>query len=227
MPDNEVDVVESVTQLRNLAADGELAGKTVRGLTAVPQRLALRDVDLDSVTLERVALIEADLSNVRLEHAVLKSVDLTGASFQGALLHRVRASDTQIIRGNFTGAEIRRCELGPNLPMQSANLTSAKIQATTFRQVELSRAVFKNAVLLRSTFADYANGVASLNRASFVEAVLIEVDLHEVSLQGADFSRALLIRCDLRGANLTSAEMVGARFIDCRTEGADLSETRV
>jgi uncharacterized protein YjbI with pentapeptide repeats len=198
-------IIESVTQLRMLAADGELAGKTVRGLTAVPLQLALRGADLDSVTMERVALIEADLSNARLEHAVLRSVDLTGASFEGALLHRVRATDTQIIRGNFTGAEIRRCELGPNLPMHSAIFVSAKIQATTFRQVELARSNFKNAVVLRSTFADYANGVASLNRASLIEAVLIEVDLHEVSLQGADFSRALLIRFDLRGANLSTA----------------------
>ncbi len=226
--DNDLDnpVIESPTQLRHLAAERELAGKTLRGWAA--QGVTLAGGDLDSVTMERVGLVEANLSDVRLEHAVLKSVDLTGARFVGSLLHRVRAFDnTRLTRAQLTGVEIRRCDLGPNLAMEGCDLTAAKIQASTFRAVELTRAVFKNAVLLRTTFADYANATASLMRASFVEAVLIDVDLHEVNLYGADFTRALLVRCDLRLANLKEATLVGARLIDCRTDGADLSDTRV
>jgi uncharacterized protein YjbI with pentapeptide repeats len=220
------DVIESHTQLRMLLDDNEVAGKTLRGFVA--PRFGASGADLDSVTFERVGMAEADLTNVRLEHATLKSVDLTRAMFEGSLLHRVKAYDNTQVRGaDLRGVEIRRCDLGPNLWMESCNFTGAKIQATNFSAVDLQRAVFKNAVLLRCNFHDYVNSVASLNKVSFVEAVLIEVDLKEVSMQNADLSRALLIRCDLRGANLTGAVMTGTRLIDCRTDGADLSETKV
>jgi uncharacterized protein YjbI with pentapeptide repeats len=221
------EVIESPTQLRMLAADGELAGKTLRGPWAAPG-VSLENADLDSVSVERVGLAEANLAGVRLEHATLKSVDLTGAVLTGALLHRVRAFDnTRLTRADLSGVEMRRCDLGPQLWMEGAIFTGAKIQGSTFNAVELARASFKNAVLLRTHFSDYANAVWSLMRTSFVEAVLIEVDLHEVNLYGTDLSRALLIRCDLRGATLAGASMVGARLIDCRTEGADLSDTKV
>ena len=218
-------VVETAHQLKMLAADHQLAGKTLRGPWAAPGA-GLSGRDLDSVTMDKVGLAEADLSNVRLEHATLKSVDLTGARFEGSLLHRVRAYDnTRMTRAALNGADIRRCEFGPHLFMEGATFRGAKIQNTTFRAVELVRASFRNAVVLRSHFLDYAN--VSMMRVSFAEAVLIDVDLHEVNLYGADFSRALLIRCDLSHASLGEANFSGARLIDCRTDGTDLENSKV
>jgi fluoroquinolone resistance protein len=220
------DVIESATQLLMLAEERELAGKTMRNVVA--PGCGLSGADLDSVTFERVSLERANLSNSRLEHASLRSVDLTGVDFEGSLFHRVRAYDNTIMtEARLVGCEIRRCELGPNLRMPKADFTRAKVQGTTFRQVELYGANFKNAIFLRSSFVDYANSTASLTRARFVEAVLIDVDLREVNLYGADFSRALLIRCDLRAAKLDEAVMTGTRLIDCRTEGADLRSAKV
>ncbi len=222
------DVIESQTQLRMLLEENEVAGKTLRDFVA--PGMGCSGADLDSVTIERVGFPEGNLSDVRLEHAKLKSVDLTGASLVGALLNQLNAYDNTQLRGaDLSGATIHRCNLGPNLWMERCNLTGAKLQGTTFNAVELQRACFRNAVLMRCTFSGYAEKgvVASLNKTSFVEAVLIEVDLREVSLQGADFSRALLIRCDLRGAKLTGADMTGARTIDCREDGADLSDMKV
>jgi uncharacterized protein YjbI with pentapeptide repeats len=176
--------------------------------------------------MDRVGLAEADLSDVRLEHATLKSVDLTGARFAGSLLHRVRAHDnTRMTRAVLDGADVRRCDFGPNLFMEGASFKGAKIQNTTFRAVELVRASFRNAVLLRTHFVDYTN--VSLMRVSFAEAVLIDVDLREVNLYGADFTRALLIRCDLSHASLGDAVFTGARLIHCRTDGTDLEQARV
>jgi uncharacterized protein YjbI with pentapeptide repeats len=220
------DVIESATQLLMLAEDKELSGKTMRNVVAPGCGLA--GADLDSVTLERVSLERGNLSNVRLEHASLRSVDLTGVDLERALLHRVRAYDNTIMtEARMAACEIRRCELGPNLRMPKADLSRSKIQGTTFRQAELYGATFKNAILIRCHFVDYGNSTASLTRARFIEAVLIDVDLREVNLYGADFSRALLIRCDLRAARLDEAVMTGARLIDCRTEGADLSSATV
>ncbi len=174
---SDADVIESPTQLRMLAEDKELAGKTLRGLVA--PRAALADADLDSVVMERVGLVEADLTGVRLEHAQLRSVEMARAHFGRALLHRVRAHDCDFTEIDLSGAELRRCELGPQLRMPKAKLVGAKIQGTTFRAVELYGANFTNAVLLRSQFVDYGNSIASLTRAILVEAVLIEVDLRE------------------------------------------------
>src|SRR6266545_2555096 len=150
------EVVESSTQLRMLADDREIAGKTLRDFVA--PRCGLANADLDSITVERVGLSGANLSNVRLEHAVLKSVDLTSATLEASLLHRVRAFDnTQLRSANLVGVELRRCELGPNLFMEGCDLTGSKIQATTFHAVSLSRAVLRNAVILRSSFVEYGN----------------------------------------------------------------------
>jgi len=179
------------------------------------------------VKMHRVGFQEADLTNARLEHAELRSVEMIRAQLDGALLHRVNAHDCDFTEIGLQGAELRRCELGPQLRMPKAKLVGAKIQATTFRAVELYGANFRNAVILRSQFVDYGNSTASLTRAQLVEAVLIEVDLREVNLYGADLSRALLVRCDLRAARLDSAVLEGARLIDCRTEGADLSGATV
>jgi division/cell wall cluster transcriptional repressor MraZ len=112
-------------------------------------------------------------------------------------------------------------------PKVAWELIGAKVQATTFRAVNLTRATFRNAVLLRSSFVDYLKSTATLVRVEFVEAVLIEVDLREVNLYEADLSRALLIRCDLRAAIFAGANLTGARLIDCRTEGTDLSGATV
>src|SRR5262249_52847937 len=138
------DVIESATQLLMLAEERELAGKTMRNVVAPGCGLA--GADLDSVSFERVSLERANLSDVRLEHASLRSVDLTGVDFEGALFHRVRAYDnTLLTEARMARCEIRRCELGPNLRMPKADLSRAKIQGTTFRQVELYGASFKNA----------------------------------------------------------------------------------
>jgi uncharacterized protein YjbI with pentapeptide repeats len=107
------------------------------------------------------------------------------------------------------------------------NFERAKLQSTAFRQMELYGASFRHAVLLRTTFAGYGTGTASLIKVIFSEAVLVEVDLRDANLYNADLKRALLIRCDLRGANLAGADLTGARLIDCRTEGADLTDATV
>jgi uncharacterized protein YjbI with pentapeptide repeats len=225
MPDEAPSVIESPVQLRMAADDKELAGRTMRGLVAPGAFLA--GADLDSVRMERVGFAEADLTNVRLEHAELRSVELVRAQMDGSLLHRVSAHDCDFTELSLAGAELRRCELGPHLRMARASFVGAKIQGTTFRAVELYGANFRNAVILRSHFVDYANATGSLTRAQFVEAVLIEVDLREVNLYAADLSRALLIRCDLRQANFDSAVLTGTRLIDCRHEGADLAGATV
>ena len=221
------DVIESSTQLRILAEEKDLVGKTLRDLVA--PRVGLSDADLDGVTMERVGLVDGNLAGARLENASLKSVDLTRARFVGAIWYRVRATECDFTQLSLEGAEIRHCELGPNVRGQRISFERAKIQGSSFNRMDLYGASFKHAVILRTRFEGYGGmgTTSSLTRASFSESVLVEVDLREANMINADLSRALLIRCDLRQASLNGANLAGARLIDCRTEFADFTDTEV
>ena len=209
--------VLSRVQLERLAAEDRLAGRALRDFAA--PAAPLRELDLDGVRLERLDLRQAEGAGARLEHAQLRAVDLRGADFAGALWHRVSAHQCDLTELDLEGAQLLACELS-TLRMGRTRFCRARLQRTRFLDAELYSADFSDAILTKCTVEGGAT--ASISRARFARATLVEVDLRGVNGYASEFDGALLVRCDLRGANLSEASFRGARLVGCLIEGADL-----
>ncbi len=217
--DSGANVVESRHDLLMKFAEGELVGRTVRGVSAAS--LAMVAADLDGTRFERVDLSACNLSRARLENATLLQVDFREGCWSGALWNRVHATTSDFTQIDLTAATLLRCELA-EVRMPRALLRGAAVRGCRFTSVELARADLSSAVVTRCQFAGYSDGTASLSRVILAGAALIEVDLARVNLYAADLRGALLVRCDLRAANLCEADLRGARLVGCALDGADL-----
>lgn len=152
----------------------------------------LRAMNLAGYKLPRLDCCDADLRVTDLRNAILtasqfRRADLRGAALQGCIL----------IGADLSGADLR----GANL--EAVDLDGATLASAVLRRSYLHKANLNNTRAL---------GVA-FQRATLVDAKLLNAVLDE-----ADFSRA-----DLRGADLRKARLRGAVLEDVRLHGALLA----
>lgn len=132
------------------------------------------------------------------------------------------------IEGDFSGQRASRLEATGcrlvNSRLTGTQLPGARLVDVTFRNCELSGAIFTEASLWRARFES-----CRMRGASFAEAVLRDVSFADCRLDEGDFrmcsgQRAGFEGCSLAGADFYAARVDDAHFFNCELVGTEFSK---
>jgi uncharacterized protein YjbI with pentapeptide repeats len=142
--------------------------------------------------------------------------DLSDVDFSNLKLNNANLSDTDLRRSNLVNTDFR----GANLIR--ADLRAANINKAGFNLAKLREANFSEAYIRESDLSE-----VDLKRAYFIRADLVRVDLWETDLARADFRWAYLIGTDLRQANLELADLRWTHLSESNLSEAELSHANL
>ncbi len=168
--------------------------------------------DLSGATLRRSAFLEADFSRCNFESVHFDTCDLTRASAYG-----VRAA-----RADFGGSVMRNFRGGEGADFSAARFVGVDASESVWGVSRLDAADFSLATLWRASFVDASLERASFNLARLREARLSDATLMQARLVKADLFRATFEDSRLDGADLRGASLYEAEFLDATLEEADL-----
>jgi RNA polymerase sigma factor (sigma-70 family) len=117
----------------------------------LPQKMRLREAQLEQVTLEGATMVDADFQRANLSEAICARVDLSGANLSNARMEKADFSGASLVKSdlssvfsvnvNFDGADLS----GANL--RGANLNDSYLLNTRLQGANLSEITVLNAVL--------------------------------------------------------------------------------
>ena len=159
-----------------------------------PELPALRDMELDGVSIDTVEWTGRNAQGLRLSESIVRSAELNEAS-----LSRCRFRDVVVLDGSWANVEA----------------IDASFARVRFERVRLTGANFSGSTLDDVTFVDCRLDLCSfrlarVDRVLFERCKLTEVDLYEATLSSATF-----VDCDLSGATLTHATFDRSEMRGC------------
>src|SRR5467141_2177179 len=153
--------------------------------------------------IDKSDLAEGNLAGTRIRETTFAHTALRKARLRSARLERVELYFCDLNEIDAAQISARRLKIH-GCEAMNAVFSGAQLAVARFEDTKLSRARF-----------DARLGAASMEKADFSDARLIDVSMRGANLIGASFARATLIGVDLRDAALTGADFSGATTIGC------------
>ncbi len=157
-----------------------------------------------------------DLRKANLTRADLSRADLTDADLTRAILLGVRLCGAHLGRARLEGTTWREVDL------TGADLQGAQMAFAIFRQTSLAEANLEDACMHGATFAQTSLVRARLRRANLSKCRLSRVEIKGADLDGADLSEAIIEDLELRLARLDGVVFEEATLTRCDLEGVEL-----
>ncbi|EYF05091.1 DUF2169 family type VI secretion system accessory protein [Chondromyces apiculatus] len=238
------------TNARNARLDGatlreatlskaDLTGASLHGISF--ELADLSDVVLDGATLTRTSfdkcilkgnqLRGCDLRESTFVHAILAEVDLRSANLAGARMDQAAFLKCTLDGASLLGADLRGMRLAEPCSFIGADLRGARIEGSTLRETDFTRADFSGATLSSSDLSKCVLREATLYRVVAKNALFTRADFTGASLVAANLEGAILLktklaRADFKGANLFRADLLRA-VGDDRTSFLDANVKQV
>lgn len=152
------------------------------------------------------------LTNLNQGHSKwISRCDFRDHNFQGMSLAGFRFGDC-----NFTGADLRRCNL------ERANFSDSILDGTNFGAAKLGEANFTGMPIKNCVWRG-----CDLKRANLTNCKLDGSNFEGLNLENANFTGASLRNCNFVGAKVnkgifTNANLQGADFSSCNVGSADI-----
>jgi uncharacterized protein YjbI with pentapeptide repeats len=195
--------------------------------------MTLDDADLHGANLEYA--YSGSLRRVNLDEVRAPNIYLANASdctFREANLEEAwmfwGGTGKLIERCDFTGAKLPRARLSNNpgnmvshCTFQRADLSGAKMERTTFKQVDFRNADLSGIIAASARFEQTDFSGAKLVRADLRQASLVNADLRDTDLRDAVLNEA-----DLTGAQVDGADFTGAVLSGANLTGVELGRAK-
>lgn len=212
-------VLSSEFDVAEASAGGRMTGYAIRQVNLA--RVKLEDKILDDITFTRVGLSGGRLAGTTGTGLQFNETSLRSADLSRAHLRNASFLNCEAIEIRCQGALLEDTRFFDSI-MSNADFRYCRLLKSRFQSAELYGADFRNSFLSHCTFSDPKMGNASLTRADFRKAMLIDVDLQGANLHAANFEGAVFVRVDIRGANLVRADLRGAAMVGCTMNPGDL-----
>lgn len=185
----------------------------------------------DKCILQGNQLRGCDLRESTFVHAMMVDVDFRSANFANAVVEQASFVRCILDGALFLQANLRGIRLSPPCSFVGANFQGAALDAATLRECDFSLADFSGATLnssdlTKAIFRDAILYRVTAKNALFLRADLTGAQLVAANLEGAVFMKAKLARADFKGANLFRADMLRAAG-DNRTNFHDANAKQI
>lgn len=201
----------------------DLSGACLRGATLSRSHLVrakLRRATFDLANISNARFDQSDLSDAKFRQVeseaaprfALSTLNLT--NFEGANVEESNFDGTVIAHSIFTNAKLARSSWANGVTINSSMFSGAKLDGSSWPNVTMNTCCFQ----------PQANAAAaSLNRADFSEAAIVDTNFASANLSETQFPSAALNNVDLSGCDLSDANFVNARLDSCKASGGRLA----
>ncbi len=150
----------------------------------------------------------ATLTNLDLTHnsntldVCFHNANLTGVMFGDASFIETDFSESNLSESQFISATFLKCNF------KSCHGKQVQLQGSNFIEANFSLCKFEKSDLTNCRFLDKS----TLNESHFVDCILADATLREISLEHCQF-----INCTLNGCDLSESSAVHSVFVGCHT----------
>jgi len=197
-------ILDEATFIQALGKEADFSGASLKG------------ANMERSVFPKALFEKSDLSGARLKHAAFMEASFAKANLSGANLDMAAIDKIDGTDAKFTGA---------NMFM---SLVGGDVTGADFRQANVKKCLFNNAVVDKADFRDATLSQSLFNGVTGEKVTFAGADLtnfrtgNNTELQGADFTGANLADSALRESDMSEAKFTGANLDRALVEDTQL-----